>query len=72
MLKLAPGQVPYSMRDFGNTSSCTILVTMVSRLRGELLAKECEIVMCGFGSGLSWGAAHVRVGKIYCPEIIEI
>lgn len=71
-LKLTPEQVPYSMQTFGNTSSCTIPVTMVSRLHEELMAKETEIVMCGFGSGLSWGAAHVYTNKIYCPEIIEI
>lgn len=71
-LKLAPEQVPYSMTYFGNTSSCTIPVTMVSQIREKLSAGENELVMCGFGSGLSWGAAHVFTDNIICPEIIEL
>lgn len=71
-LKLGPEQVPYSMTYFGNTSSCTIPVTMVSQIREKLSAGENELVMCGFGSGLSWGAAHVFTDNIICPEIIEL
>lgn len=71
-LKLGPEQVPYSMTYFGNTSSCTIPVTMVSQIREKLAAGENELVMCGFGSGLSWGAAHVFTNNIICPEIIEL
>lgn len=71
-LKLGPEQVPYSMTYFGNTSSCTIPVTMVSQIREKLAMGENELVMCGFGSGLSWGAAHVFTKNIICPEIIEL
>lgn len=71
-LKLTPEQVPYSMRYFGNTSSCTIPVTMISQIREQLAGKENELVICGFGSGLSWGAGHIYTNNIICPEIIEI
>lgn len=71
-LKLKAEQVPYSMTYFGNTSSCTIPVTMISQIREKLTNGENELVMCGFGSGLSWGAAHVFTKKIICPEIIEL
>ena len=71
-LKLTSEQVPYSMATFGNTSSCTIPVTMVSQIREQLSSKENELVMCAFGSGLSWGAAHIYTNKIFCPKVIEI
>lgn len=71
-LKLTPEQVPYSMMYFGNTSSCTIPVTMVSQIREKLSAGENELVMCGFGSGLSWGAAHVFTENIICLPMIEV
>ena len=71
-LKLDPVQVPYSMTYYGNTSSCTIPVTMVSQLRNILSNSEKELVMCGFGSGLSWGSAHVFTENIICPEMIEV
>lgn len=71
-LKLEPEQVPYSMTYYGNTSSCTIPVTMISQIREQLEAGENELVMCGFGSGLSWGAAHVYTNGIVCLPVIEI
>ena len=71
-LKLGPEQVPYSMTYYGNTSSCTIPITMTSQVREQLSAKENELVMCGFGSGLSWGSAHVFTDSIICLPVIEI
>ena len=67
-LKLAAEKVPYSMPYYGNTSSCTIPITMTSQIREKLEECENELVMCGFGSGLSWGAAHVFTDKIICLE----
>ena len=71
-LKLSEEQVPYSMTYFGNTSSCTIPITMTSQIREKLSHGENELVMCGFGSGLSWGSAHVVTDHIICLPVIEI
>ena len=71
-LKLSEDKVPYSMPYYGNTSSCTIPITMTSQIREKLEEGESELVMCGFGSGLSWGAAHVHTDKILCLPVIEI
>lgn len=71
-LKIPEEKVPYSMPYYGNTSSCTIPITMTSQIREKLQAGEKELVMCGFGSGLSWGAAHLFTDGIICPEPIEI
>ena len=71
-LKLAPEQVPYSMMKFGNTSSCTIPITMATQIQEVLRNKENELVMCGFGSGLSWGAAHIYTDNLIIPELVEL
>lgn len=71
-LKLPEEKVPYSMPYYGNTSSCTIPISMTSQIREELEERENELIMCGFGSGLSWGAAHVVTDKIICLPVIEI
>lgn len=71
-LKLPEEKVPYSMASYGNTSSCTIPITMTSQIREKLEEGEKDLIMCGFGSGLSWGAAHVHTDRIKCLPVIEI
>jgi 3-oxoacyl-[acyl-carrier-protein] synthase-3 len=71
-LKLSEEKVPYSMPFYGNTSSCTIPITMTSQIREQLEDGENELVMCGFGSGLSWGSAHVFIDNIICLPVIEV
>lgn len=55
-LKMDPAKVPYSIDRYGNTSSASIPLTIVSELKDEL-AQPRRLVMCGFGAGLSWGTA---------------
>ena len=71
-LRLSEEKVPYSMPFYGNTSSCTIPITMTSQIRENLEKGENELVMCGFGSGLSWGSAHVFTNRIICLPVIEV
>lgn len=71
-LKLSEAQVPYSMTYYGNTSSCTIPISMTSQIREPLESGEKELVMCGFGSGLSWGAAHVYMDRLICLPVIVL
>ena len=54
-LKLTDEKVPYSLRRFGNTSSASIPLTVVTELREQLCGKAVTLVGCGFGVGLSWG-----------------
>lgn len=70
-LKLQPEQVPYSLADFGNTSSATIPVTILTRLKDEISNKPLKMIFSGFGVGLSWCSAYVETRKIACPPLIE-
>jgi len=71
-LKLNKEQVPYSLRDFGNTSSATIPLTMTTQIREQLQHKNAKLVACAFGVGLSWGSTYFETNEIICPELIEI
>jgi len=71
-LKLTEEQVPYSLKDFGNTSSASIPLTMTTQIREQLQQKSLKLVACGFGVGLSWGTVYLETNNIICPELIEI
>lgn len=70
-LKLEPEKVPYSLKNFGNTSGATIPLTMVTELRGKLISQKLNHIGCAFGVGLSWGSVHFATDRMVCPDLIE-
>lgn len=71
-LSLEENKVPYTLKDFGNTSSASIPLTLVNKLQSELKNNPLQILGCGFGVGLSWGAISFKTDSIICPDLIEI
>lgn len=71
-LKLEKWQVPYSLKKFGNTSSATIPITMITELYEDMTTKPLSWVVSGFGVGLSWGAAYLETDSLICPPLIEV
>jgi len=71
-LKLPAEKVPYSLKNFGNTSSASIPLTMVTELYKDMSEKKLQHIACGFGVGLSWGSMYFTTDHIVCPPIIEI
>lgn len=71
-LKVPEEKVPYSLDYFGNSSSGTIPMTMSSRIASQLTEKKLDLIMCGFGAGLSWGAAHIKTDRIKVLPLIEV
>jgi 3-oxoacyl-[acyl-carrier-protein] synthase-3 len=71
-LKIHADKVPYSLRDFGNTSSASIPLTMVTNLKNELTTKKKRILLSGFGVGLSWGSVILDTVNLIIPDIIEL
>lgn len=69
-LKLPEEKVPFSMKDYGNTASASIPLTLVTQCAGEYATKRMESIACAFGTGLSWCSVHFITDKIVCPEII--
>lgn len=71
-LKLPAEKVPYSLNNFGNTSSASIPLTMCTELNNKLSNTRCNILACGFGVGLSWGSVYFETDNIMCSELVEI
>lgn len=71
-MKFEANQVPYTLAKFGNTSSASIPLTIVSELRNKIQTENLSLLISGFGVGLSWGVASIKTDKIICPEILEI
>jgi 3-oxoacyl-[acyl-carrier-protein] synthase-3 len=70
-LKIPAEKYPYSIAEYGNTSSASIPLTMIHGIREDLEKRHLRLLLSGFGVGLSWGSALIETDKIYCPEIIE-
>ena len=71
-LKLTLDKTPYSLSKFGNTSSASIPLTIVS----EMYNKDCypmrdRVLLSGFGAGLSWGTALVNLTHCHISQLIE-
>jgi 3-oxoacyl-[acyl-carrier-protein] synthase III len=71
MLKLDKDKVPYTIRNYGNTSSASIPLTIVSELREQITSRKVNLVTCGFGVGLSWGSVILEFDKVVCPAVID-
>lgn len=68
-LKLQPEKVPYSLANYGNTSSASIPITICDGLK---LDSPKNVLMCGFGVGLSWSSAIVNLTNTRSMTLSEI
>lgn len=58
-LKIEDDKCPYNIQDFGNSSSTTIPLMIVHRLKEVIAGKQ--IIACGFGTGLAWATMYARI-----------
>lgn len=70
-LKLTDSKVPYSMDEYGNTSSASIPLTLVTRESERLRNEKLQHIACGFGVGLSWASVWFETNRITVPPLIE-
>ena len=70
-LGLPTEKVPSTLRDFGNTSSASLPLTMTARIRAELEQGKKRLLLSGFGVGLSWGSCLLDIEGAVFPELIE-
>lgn len=72
-LKLDSGKLPVCLDKFGNTSSVSIPLTIVTRLKDKLGVNGTnKLLMCGFGVGMSWATAILNTGNIKISELVEV
>lgn len=71
-LKFEPSKVPSSMWNFGNTSSASIPLTIVTQLKDSCEKHSVNLLCCGFGVGLSWGTVAFNLDHIVISSLVEV
>lgn len=70
-LKLSEDKVPSSMAYFGNTSSASIPITIVTELKNQIAGHK-KFICCGFGVGLSWGTVAFDTNNLIITDLVEV
>ena len=70
-LKLDDEKVPSCMYHFGNTSSASVPLTIVTQLKGKCENNK-KLICCGFGVGLSWGTVAIDFNNVVVSDLVEV
>lgn len=71
-LNIPADRVPYSLDRFGNTSSASIPLTIVSEMHDtSKYPKRNNVLLSGFGAGLSWGCVIVNLSNLRISGLVE-
>lgn len=65
-------KVPINIEKFGNTSGASIPLLICDTWRNDLMKKDLNVVMAGFGVGLSWGFAKLLLHRLTYTDIIFV
>ena len=65
-------KVPHNIEEFGNSSSATLPLLMVTRLAEELKTKRLNCIGCAFGVGLSWGSVYFETNKPVVSDLVFV
>jgi len=70
-LKITVDKIPYSIDKYGNTSAASIPLTIASELTDEKFTKRTNVILSGFGAGLSWGTALLSLENCVISKVVE-
>jgi len=69
-MKMDANKIPSTIAKYGNTSSVSVPLTIVSELRGKLDGKK-ELLLSAFGVGMTWATGIVPFVDCKISEIVE-
>lgn len=69
-LKISLAKTPYCLDRYGNTSSASIPLTIVSELKDNYPNRQ-RVIVSGFGAGLSWASAMIDLRQCHISPITE-
>ena len=70
-MKLDIDKIPSTIAKYGNTSSVSVPLTIVSELQGKLDGNK-YLLLSAFGVGMSWATAIVPFVDCRISEIVEV
>jgi len=70
-LKLDTAKIPSTIEKYGNTSSVSVPLTIVSELKDKLNGDNA-ILLSAFGVGMTWASAVVNFNDCKISDIVEV
>lgn len=70
-MKLDTNKIPHTIEKFGNTSSVSVPLTIVSELKDKLDGQK-TLLMSAFGVGMSWATGIVPFVDCKISDIVEV
>ena len=70
-MKLDVDKIPHTIEKFGNTSSVSVPLTIVSELKGKLNGNK-TLMLSAFGVGMTWASAIASFVDTKISDIVEV
>lgn len=70
-MKLDKARIPWTIQKYGNTSSVSVPLTIVSELKDKMADKK-KLMLSAFGVGMAWATAIVPFVDCKISDIVEI
>ena len=70
-MKLDTNKIPSTIEKYGNTSSVSVPLTIVSELKDKMEGKK-ELLMSAFGVGMTWATGIVPFVDCKISDIVEV
>lgn len=70
-LKLDVAKIPSTIDKYGNTSSVSVPITIVSELKDKLEGKK-SLLLSAFGVGMSWATGLIYLNNCNISDIVEV
>jgi 3-oxoacyl-[acyl-carrier-protein] synthase-3 len=65
-------RVPSSLTYYGNTSSASIPLSIITSIGVQLRDELKRFIACGFGVGLSWGSVYFELDHCFISALVEV
>lgn len=70
-MKLDMDKIPHTIEKFGNTSSVSVPLTIVSELKGKMEGQK-RLMMSAFGVGMTWATGVVSFCDTRISDMVEV
>lgn len=70
-MKLDLKKIPHTIEKFGNTSSVSVPLTIVSELKGKLDGQK-KLLLSAFGVGMTWATGIIPFVNTKISDIVEV
>lgn len=71
-MKIPPEKLVLGLEAFGNTSSASIPLALVTELGEQLRTGRLDLLLAGFGVGYSWAGVNLVAEKVRVAELVIV